>query len=247
MIMLDKNIEKNRYNNAAQNALDKHDLLSVNNLTLPLKTPYTFYQSAIASRVDSDSLILEIGAGMGENTEFLLATGARVCATDISQKSLSVIEKRFNTNKLTTKVADMEKLPFADESFDTVVSAGSLSYGDNDVVLDEIYRVLKSGGTFIAVDSLNNSPVYRLNRFIHYLRGYRSLSTLQRMPTLKLLGKYRLKFSKIETRFFGSISYLVPFMVRVFGERISTKISDSVDKMFVIKKSAFKFVLIAEK
>jgi ubiquinone/menaquinone biosynthesis C-methylase UbiE len=49
---------------------------------------------------------------MGENTKFLLATEAKVCATDISEHSLSVIEKRFNNDKLTTKVADMEKLPF---------------------------------------------------------------------------------------------------------------------------------------
>jgi ubiquinone/menaquinone biosynthesis C-methylase UbiE len=46
-----------------------------------------------------------------------------------------------------------------------IVSAGSLSYGDNDKVLDEIYRVLKNKGAFIAIDSLNNNPIYRLNRF----------------------------------------------------------------------------------
>jgi 16S rRNA A1518/A1519 N6-dimethyltransferase RsmA/KsgA/DIM1 with predicted DNA glycosylase/AP lyase activity len=56
------------------------------------------------------SFVLEIGAGMGENTKFLLATEAKVCATDISEYSLSVIEKRFNNDKLTTKVADMEFL-----------------------------------------------------------------------------------------------------------------------------------------
>jgi ubiquinone/menaquinone biosynthesis C-methylase UbiE len=63
----------------------------------------------------------------------------------------------------------MEKLPFAGQSFDIIVSAGSLSYGDNDKVLDEIYRVLKNKGVFIAIDSLNNNPIYRLNRCLHYL------------------------------------------------------------------------------
>jgi 16S rRNA A1518/A1519 N6-dimethyltransferase RsmA/KsgA/DIM1 with predicted DNA glycosylase/AP lyase activity len=62
----------------------------------------------IQEYADESTNVLEIGAGMGENTEFLLATEAKVCATDISEHSLSVIEKRFNNDKLTTKVADME-------------------------------------------------------------------------------------------------------------------------------------------
>lgn len=76
--MSDKDIEKNRYDSEAQSALDAGDLSSVNALTLPLKAPYGFYQSVITSHANSDSLILEIAAGMGENTEFLLGTGAKV-------------------------------------------------------------------------------------------------------------------------------------------------------------------------
>ena len=55
----------------------------------------------------------------------------------------------------------MEKLPFRDNSFDAICSAGSLSYGDNLIVMNEIYRLLKTGGSFIAVDSLNNNPIFR--------------------------------------------------------------------------------------
>ena len=40
----------------------------------------------------------------------------------------------------------MEKLPFKNESFDVICSAGSLSYGDNNKVMSEIYRILKLGG-----------------------------------------------------------------------------------------------------
>jgi len=144
-------------------------------------------------------------------------------------------------------VADMEKLPFSDISFDIVVSAGSLSYGDNDIVLHEIYRVLKPDGVFIAIDSLNHNPIYRLNRYIHYLRKRRSLSTLKRMPTLKLLEKYRLKFGKIDVVFFGAISYFSPILNKVFGERISAKISSKIDALVSVKKSAFKFVMVVEK
>jgi hypothetical protein len=39
----------------------------------------------------------------------------------------------LNIDELMLKVADMEKLPFANQSFDIIVSAGSLSYGDNEI------------------------------------------------------------------------------------------------------------------
>ena len=37
--------------------------------------------------------------------------------------------------------------------------------------MNEIYRVLKQGGILIIVDSLNHNPVYKFNRWIHYLYG----------------------------------------------------------------------------
>ena len=245
--MSDKNTEKNRYNHEAQISLLNNDLFNVNNLTLPLKTPYFFYQETITNRINSESLILEIGSGMGENTELLLATGAQVCAIDISQDSLSVMKKRFDSNKLTTKVADMENLPFESEVFDMVVSAGSLSYGNHNTVLDEIYRVLKSNGIFVAIDSLNNNPIYRFNRYMHYLRGNRSLSVIKRTPDLELLQKYKHKFGRTENQFFGSISYLTPLLSAVFGEKMAAKMSDKIDDLVSVKKSAFKFVMVAEK
>jgi hypothetical protein len=36
-------------------------------------------------------------------------------------------------------------------------------------------------------------------------------------------------------------------MIKVFDGKMSTKISDTIDRIFAIKKSAFKFVLIVEK
>jgi ubiquinone/menaquinone biosynthesis C-methylase UbiE len=245
--MSDKLIEVKRYNDRAQSFLKKNILHSENNLSDPLKVPYIYYKKLISNYSCSSSYILEIGSGMGENTGFLVSTGAKVFATDISRQSLKVISKRFNIDRVITSVADMEKLPFKDELFDIIVSAGSLSYGNHEIVLSEIYRVLKPKGFFIAVDSLGDNPIYRLNRYIHYLRGRRSLSVIKRTPDLDLLETYGKKFGNIETKFFGSISYLTPLLGIFMNEKRITKISNSIDKIFSIKKSAFKFVLIVEK
>ena len=169
-------------------------------------------------------------------------------ATDISEQSLELLRKRLNgSGNLKTEVADMESLPFENGSFDVVTSAGSLSYGDNDRVMMVIFRVLKQGGVFICVDSLNHNPIYRINRWMHYLRGNRTFSTLKRMPTLSLVEKYRLKFGTVNVQYFGSISWVAPLLSKILNEKIGTRISDYFDKMFSVRKSAFKFVMVAEK
>lgn len=136
---------------------------------------------------DAKSKILEIAAGMGENTGILINMSFEVNAIDLSQKSVELMNSIFyDYVNFSAEVADMEKLPFDNESFDLVCSAGGLSYGDNMIVMDEIYRVLKSGGALIVVDSLNNNPVYRFNRYVHYLKGHRSKSTLVRMYSFRV-------------------------------------------------------------
>jgi ubiquinone/menaquinone biosynthesis C-methylase UbiE len=239
--------EELRYDSRAKNRLYFNSFNSVNKLNKASKVPYIFYEHCILERISKHSSVLEIGSGMGENTEFLLDSGAKVCATDISKYSLNVIQRRFDSNKLTTKVSDMEKLPFDEDSFDLVCCAGSLSYGDNLKVMNEIYRVLKKNGVFVAIDSLNNNPIYRLNRYIHYLKGERSLDTIKRTPDLKLLQKYKLKFNRTQLFFFGSITYLTPILNSIFSEEVVVKISNFIDKIFCIKRSAFKFILIVEK
>ena len=143
-------------------------------------------------------------------------------------------------------VADMEKLPFENQSFDVVASAGSLSYGEAQKVDKEIRRVLKPNGFFICVDSLNHNPIYKFNRYIHFLRGARSKMTLLNMPTLQRINSLNTKYKKFDVKYFGSISCLMPFIKIITGTENAKKISDFVDKLFRVKKSAFKFVLVAK-
>lgn len=140
----------------------------------------------------------------------------------------------------------MEQLPFDNESFDVVTIAGSLSYGDSGKVDSEIRRVLKSGGYFICVDSLNNNPIYKLNRYFHYLKKERSLLTLKNMPTIQRINSIKNHYSDIYVEYFGCISWLMPIVKLFFNENRAKDISDAVDRYLKINRSAFKFVLIAK-
>ncbi len=249
---IDKKIEQERYNERAKKLLGSRidkSLTGSNSVAISHRSPYLRYEKLILENIkDANSCVLELGAGTGAFTECLLNTGAKVLATDISEASLEILQKRFAKYKnISVKAADLEFLPFDDNTFDFVTSAGSLSYGDNMLVLNEIYRVLKPNGMYIAVDSLNHNPVYMLNRWIHYLRGRRTLSTLKRMPTTNLIDIYRKQFGQSSVYYFGSITWIVPFFKIFLSEKKISMTIDYFDKIVNVKKSAFKFVMCVKK
>jgi|TARA_A100001037_G_scaffold292244_1_gene307282 SAM-dependent methyltransferase len=250
----DKKIEFTRYNERAKKLLllkDTFNFDELGALSYPeiFKKPYIEYEKFHKKYIKGSYTVLEIGAGTGLFTKSLLDCGAKVVATDISPKSLEVIKKRFvkYQQKLIVQVADMEKLPFNKNYFDIVTCAGSLSYGDNDLVMNEIFRVLKPGGVFICVDSLNENPFYKFNRWLNYKRGRRSLGTLVNMPTISLIEKYNTNFELISINFFGSLVWIYPILKIFIGKSNATKIIDKFDNLNKTRSSAFKFVMAARK
>ena len=252
----DKQIELNRYDTRARDILAdgysvKSDVI-YSALAFPpvLRAPYIFYEHCISRNVSKEHDVLELGSGTGMHTYALVKTGARVVASDISANSLEVLSRRFNRERererVKTQVADMEMLPFDDNTFDVVTSAGSLSYGDPVLVDAEIRRVLRPGGLFICVDSLNHNPVYRLNRWLHYKKGDRTRSTMLRMPTLARIESVAKGFKDTDVQFFGAVSYIMPILARIIGQDQAAKVSDIVDRLVRVRRAAFKFVLVAK-
>jgi ubiquinone/menaquinone biosynthesis C-methylase UbiE len=249
----DKNLEKKRYDKKAASLLLKDSLalkLGSSAYPLTLRKPYLIYEDKIKELIKPHHKVLEIGSGTGMHTLDLVKTGASIMATDISPKSLQMLEKNIENNikinNLSTKVADMENLPFDDNTFDVVTCAGSLSYGQTDYVFNEIKRVLNFNGIFLCVDSLNNNFIYRLNRYIQYLKNKRAKMTILNMPTIRIINSKTKKYSNHSIQFFGGISFLMPILTKFINNKKAASISDAFDKFFKIKYSAFKFVLIAK-
>ena len=248
----DKRQELARYDQRARNILisgefSKELLLGSEAVPDYFKAPYLFYESQLAAIIKSSDSVLELGAGSGMHTLSLLRTGASITVTDISPASLEIIREKYTPyfQNIKIEVADIEKLPFVDGLFDVVCCAGSLSYGTFEKVFSEVCRVLKSGGSFICVDSLNNNPIYRLNRWLHYLRGERTKSTLINMPNVAKLETICRSFQNGQVYYFGSISYLMPILGRFLGRKALARLSDTWDVYWGVKHSAFRFVLVA--
>lgn len=250
----DKETEKKRYNIRAErlirstNEFHKSKLLGVTSMKLYLRKPYEIYQNLINCYLNKDSKVLEIGSGIGTHSEILLKSGADVTFTDISAESLKILNTFFKSyTNLKTLEADMENLPLEDDTFNVVVSAGSISYGDKNLIQKEIYRILKPDGYFIMVDTLNNNPIYRLNRYFKYLKGKRSKSTLVNMLSFEDIMNYEKYFMIQDIFFFGSLIWLEPIFKLFFSDKYIDKIFKNFDDKVNVKKSAFKFVTVMKK
>jgi len=90
--------------------------------------------------------VLDAGCGTGAYSAWLVEQGAEVVGVDASAEMLA--HAREAVNDATFHQVDLaERLPFADDAFDGVVSALALSYlEDWDHVFAEFRRVLRDGG-----------------------------------------------------------------------------------------------------
>ena len=144
------------------------------------------------------------------------------------------------------KECNIELLPFDNQIFDIVACAGGLSYGDNNSVLNEIYRVLKPNGLFICIDSLNDNPLYKFNRYLHYIKGNRTKNTLKRMPNIKLIEDYKHKFGIAKINYSGKLIWILYPLSKIIGYRKTKFLSDFFDDILPNWMS-FKFIMEAKK
>jgi ubiquinone/menaquinone biosynthesis C-methylase UbiE len=98
--------------------------------------------------------VLEVGCGVGTTAvEIARRFGARVTAVDIDEEMLEAARTsvmRAGLGKsIETRQADIQSLPFADETFDCVVIEAVTMFVDRDQAAREIVRVCKRGGRIV--------------------------------------------------------------------------------------------------
>jgi SAM-dependent methyltransferase len=109
--------------------------------------------------------VLEIGCGMGTDGAQFAAAGADYTGIDLTEAAIDLARKKFEVSGLKGefRVADAEKLDFADESFDIVYSHGVLHHTpDIESAIAEIHRVLRTGGRAIVMLYHRGSYNYRI-------------------------------------------------------------------------------------
>ncbi len=113
-----------------------------------------------------DSLVLEAGCGVGAQTKIIATKNpdTNFISVDLSEDSIKEAKgmiKSLGINNVEVKQADIYKLPFKDETFDSVIICFVLEHLTYPIkALNELKRVLKKGGTMVAIEGDHGSTFF---------------------------------------------------------------------------------------
>lgn len=128
----------------------------------------------------SGSRVLELGGGSGFQASILSSWGCDVHSIDVAARP-DPLSQRYGRQYFPVATYDGHNIPFADSSFDVVYSSHMLYHAaDLDLMLAEISRVLRPGGT--AVHVLPSASWRFWTTLAHYPNLVRKLLTRPRRP-----------------------------------------------------------------
>lgn len=117
---------------------------------------FTLLQTHLKADANTEKRILDLGSGAGHVSFHVAPFAQEVVAYDLSESMLKVVSdsaREKGLSNITTEQGIAEALPFADASFDYVISRYSAHHWqDVGLALREARRVLKPGGTLVVVD-----------------------------------------------------------------------------------------------
>jgi ubiquinone/menaquinone biosynthesis C-methylase UbiE len=100
--------------------------------------------------------VLEVGAGPGATTNELLRRAGRVTSLEYDRSFVSKLAERHKSSRVTVVQGDAAVLPFADNTFSSVVAVLVLhhlrSQEQQNAAFQEFHRVLRPGGMFFAFE-----------------------------------------------------------------------------------------------
>ncbi|HBL85007.1 MAG: hypothetical protein A2Y17_07240 [Clostridiales bacterium GWF2_38_85] len=121
--------------------------------------------------VIGDGILLDLGCGDGHYTVLALTQKIAVISGDISNSMMNIINEKakylnLDESKLNLCRMNAYEIPIADNSMDAVIANSMLHLNSNpELIIKEIHRVLKPGGSFICFDDIPGTDKYDGSEF----------------------------------------------------------------------------------
>jgi ubiquinone/menaquinone biosynthesis C-methylase UbiE len=130
------------------------------------------WQQAVLPRLQGKR-VLEVGCGTGSLLKVLLEGQYRAFGLDASPAMLNQARHKLEKAGFKGRLVrgKVQRLPFPDNSFETVVCTFPTSYIISLESLSEIQRVLYPGGRLVVVDTAFLKPYSRASRFLIRVYG----------------------------------------------------------------------------
>ena len=113
------------------------------------------FDQLLKGRITKDMRILDAGCGSGRNLVYFLRNGYTVYAVDRSEDAIRAVREFGATlapgwSNEQARVEAVERMSFASESFDFVISNAVLHFAEDEAhfqqMMEELWRVLAPGG-----------------------------------------------------------------------------------------------------
>ncbi|MDD4877341.1 MAG: class I SAM-dependent methyltransferase [Dehalococcoidales bacterium] len=187
--------------------------------------------------------IIECGCGTGLFTKEFLRLNPKLLSTDLSSDMIGVARKYCPEGNFMQ--LDARKMNLSDESYDVVVSSFLLQHVETELVLPEMYRILKPNGCLGAFVPNILNPLHYSRARVGFMRSILHENSqsedFNRWQWEKILS--RQGFNSIVVRPIEFTSPYLPLGILP----LATKISEILERLPLIKEFAGSLLIVARK
>jgi len=135
---------------------------------------YRSWAGLVNSHAAAGSSILDVAPGPGYLLIDLAKQGSyELTGLDLSKTFVKIAQDKANKTglKIDFRQGDAAEMPFPSETFDFVICTSAFkNFSEPVKVLDEIFRVLKSGGMALIIDMRKDAPKEKMSEFVNRMK-----------------------------------------------------------------------------